>query len=139
MNQQQQDVNRRFAEGTSSVNAEDVDKVIGKESKVFALFQKLGSHAQDFKLLWDLLKDYKNGEYSAVPWKLIAAIVFAFLYLVSPIDAIPDFIPVLGLTDDISVFGLVLAGFGAEIEAYKTWRNSQNALLCESVGGEEEK
>jgi uncharacterized membrane protein YkvA (DUF1232 family) len=38
----------------------------------------------------------------------IALVVGALLYLISPIDAIPDFIPVAGWLDDIAVAGLVL-------------------------------
>jgi uncharacterized membrane protein YkvA (DUF1232 family) len=33
--------------------------------------------------------------------------VLACLYLLSPIDLIPDFIPVIGQTDDLVVIGLV--------------------------------
>ena len=34
--------------------------------------------------------------------------IAALLYLLSPIDAVPDFIPVLGWLDDLVVAGLVL-------------------------------
>lgn len=35
--------------------------------------------------------------------------LFAVLYVLSPIDAIPDAIPLLGWLDDVGVIGLVLA------------------------------
>jgi hypothetical protein len=45
----------------------------------------------------------------------ICAILAGILYIVSPIDAIPDVIPVFGLLDDVLVFAvstLVGLGFG---------------------------
>jgi len=104
------------------VSEEKLNDLTSKESKVKALFKKLGEHIEDVKLLWDMLLDYKNGLYKDVPWKLIAAVVFFFTYLLLPLDVIPDFIPVVGFADDIGVLGLVLAGFTSDIAAYKKWR-----------------
>ncbi len=38
----------------------------------------------------------------------IVLVVAALLYLISPIDAIPDFIPFVGWLDDVALAGLVL-------------------------------
>jgi uncharacterized membrane protein YkvA (DUF1232 family) len=39
----------------------------------------------------------------------IVLIVAALLYLISPIDLVPDFIPFAGWLDDVAVAGLVLS------------------------------
>ena len=75
--------------------------------------------------MWALLLDYRAGEYKAVPWKLIASIGFAVTYLVSPLDIIPDFIPIAGFVDDAAVFALVVSSFQSEIDAYKKWKKEQ--------------
>ncbi|MDQ7784839.1 MAG: YkvA family protein [Desulfomonilaceae bacterium] len=53
------------------------------------------------------LKDYLvSGRGSTAD---IILIVAALLYLISPIDAVPDFIPFAGWLDDVAVAGLVLS------------------------------
>ncbi len=45
---------------------------------------------------------------SEVPSKIKGMIVIGFAYLISPIDIIPDFIPVFGLVDDLLVSVILL-------------------------------
>ena len=52
--------------------------------------------------LWD---HFNSGDVSGTEKVLVIA---ALLYLVSPVDLVPDFIPVAGLLDDAAVAGLVL-------------------------------
>lgn len=53
--------------------------------------------------LWEVVKDPKSD--TAIKAMGIAALV----YLISPIDVIPDFIPMLGLTDDVGVVMYAIA------------------------------
>lgn len=55
-------------------------------------------------------------------WGAIWPIVAALLYGVSPIDLIPDIIPLLGLADDAAVGTLL--GFVA-LRAFLRWRESR--------------
>lgn len=54
--------------------------------------------------------------------KKALAVCGGLLYMVSPIDVIPDFIPVLGWLDDIGVLGLVIAYVTRAQEQVKTRR-----------------
>ena len=113
--------------GGENFTQEDLQKVMNDSATAEKKACNLGEQFENFKLLWSLLKDYWNGEYKNAPWKLIAAIGFAVAYLVSPIDVIPDFIPVLGFVDDASVFALTIAAFQSEINAYKQWKATRQA------------
>lgn len=51
-----------------------------------------------------------------IPLKAKATIIGALGYLISPIDIIPDFIPVLGFSDDAAAVAVALAVVSAYID-----------------------
>lgn len=62
--------------------------------------------------LWKFVQDPN------APWTGKVIAIGALIYLISPIDAIPDVIPVLGLTDDVSIIGLAVAKLAADLQKY---------------------
>ncbi len=52
----------------------------------------------------------------AAPWHVKALMVLAVLYLLLPVDFIPDTIPVLGLVDDLAIVSIVLSYVGNYID-----------------------
>jgi uncharacterized membrane protein YkvA (DUF1232 family) len=55
------------------------------------------------ELRWDTLAMYLACRDRRVPWYAKAVAAVAVAYALSPIDLIPDFIPVLGLLDDLII------------------------------------
>jgi len=103
----------------------DVSTVLKKEKEIEELFSSngpLGKFVADLKLLFAIIKDYYNGDYRQVPFWTIAAIVTALLYVLSPIDAIPDFIPVVGYLDDAAVVTVCLKMIKQDLQVYKEWK-----------------
>jgi uncharacterized membrane protein YkvA (DUF1232 family) len=117
-----------FKRGAAKVTPEDAKRVIDNASGI--LGKVTGSDALKHlagrvQLLIEMVKDYVSGRYTDVPWLIIAAIVFALLYLFMPFDLLPDVIPVIGLTDDLFMLGLCFALVELELEKYKAWRERQ--------------
>jgi uncharacterized membrane protein YkvA (DUF1232 family) len=52
------------------------------------------------------------------------ALVLGVVYILSPVDAIPDVIPVVGWLDDIGVMGLLVSWLLRELDRYPIARQS---------------
>lgn len=81
--------------------------------------------AADLQTMGNMVTDYANGRYKEIPKETIVAVVAAIVYVVSPIDLIPDAIPVVGYADDAALVSFVLSHVHKDIESYRNWKNAQ--------------
>jgi uncharacterized membrane protein YkvA (DUF1232 family) len=106
-------------------NKKETEKILNKSMNI-AFKLRSGPMAQvweDLQLLFSLLKDWLSKEYQEIPLGSVILILGALIYLVNPIDLIPDLIPVLGHIDDVFIIGLVLSQVHADLQAYKEWKD----------------
>ena len=78
---------------------------------------------QDLRLLIPLIKDYWQGNYRDVSIKSIVIFVVALIYIISPIDLIPDYLIGLGQFDDAAILGLSLYFLEKDLRKYKEWKD----------------
>lgn len=114
-----------FEKYSRDVTEDDVSGVLDKEEAILdKITGPLKKFGQNIKLLFSLIKDYKSGAYRAMPWTTIAAVIGSLIYVFSPIDLVPDFIPLAGLLDDAAVIGICLNFIKNDFEKYKIWKES---------------
>lgn len=109
----------------AEVKEEDVDVVMENQEEIADKIQSsnaLKKYTELGKVLFGMIKDYKNNVYRDVPWFTIAAVVFAFLYILNPFDIIPDFIPGIGYVDDFAIFTVCLRFIETDIHNYLDWK-----------------
>lgn len=80
------------------------------------------------QLLTRMVRSYARGEYRAVSWQSMASIVAVLVYFVSPIDVIPDFLPVLGLTDDVALVLWLMRNMSGELMKYNEWEKNEKTI-----------
>lgn len=73
----------------------------------------------NMKEAFNYVSDVFSGKYKDYSMTALITLVAGMVYVVSPIDIIPDFIPVVGFTDDITVFLFVLKSVNDELERYR--------------------
>ncbi|HUS19640.1 MAG TPA: DUF1232 domain-containing protein [Terriglobales bacterium] len=75
----------------------------------------------DVTALVRLIKAWAQGRYRSIPWRSVSLAIAALLYLLSPLDGLPDFIPGLGLLDDVFIVTWVIRAIQKELDKFKMW------------------
>jgi len=127
-----EEVEEEFAKYSNDVTEDDISGVLDKEEAIMGKAKgPLAKFAQNIKLLFSVVKDYANGSYRQVPWGTIAAIVGALVYVFSPIDLVPDFLPVVGLLDDAAVLAACLKLISKDLAKYQAWKKLSDSVKFE--------
>lgn len=71
-----------------------------------------------------MLRAYINGDYRQIPWKSLLMILGSLIYFMMPLDLIPDFIPITGFADDISIIFLVFGSINEDVENFLEFERS---------------
>lgn len=115
-------LDRVLKAGLKKVKSADIDKVI-RRSPTLRRFVRgpLADLAGDVTTLTAMVKDYASGKYREVPEKSILAATVALLYILNPLDLIPDLVPGLGLIDDAAVLTMVVKAIQSDVQNYRSW------------------
>lgn len=85
-------------------------------------FSGLWKHRQELR---HMIADARAGRYR-ISFLTLLAVLGAVLYVVSPFDFIPDFLVILGWSDDVAIIYFLSNRIGKELERY---RNQQHGVL----------
>ncbi len=113
----------------------DIRRVQERADDIEDKLPKLRQWMQHGKLMLALVKDYATGRYREVPYWAISAAALALLYVLNPVDVIPDILPGIGYLDDATVVAFCLKLMERELAKYQEWRLRQSAPAAACGGG----
>lgn len=118
------DVKKQFLT-FKSFTASDKHKVMKNKNAILSILQNssFAGLFDDAKVFFDMLIDYFSGRYNNVPYGAIAAIIGTLLYILNPVDIIPDCIFPVGYTDDAFLLKICLNFIRHDLEQYKNFKN----------------
>lgn len=76
-------------------------------------------------VLFRMIKSIIKGRYplrKSMKW----AMVLIAVYIISPLDFIPDWIPFLGIFDDLGLLAMIISKLTKEIDDFLIWENKEN-------------
>ena len=85
----------------------------------------LSSAKDTLILIRGYLHDVSTGKYKDYELKKLTIIVGAIIYVVTPVDLLPDFIPT-GFVDDLSILGWAANNAAIELNRYKCSKELEN-------------
>ena len=99
---------RKFARRASTQDVPEIARKLGAMNRgpVVKIWDKV-------QVLWSFIRDPE------VAWAKKATAVGSLVYLVSPLDAVPDFIPAAGLLDDVAVILFVVQMLAESLKSYE--------------------
>ncbi|MDL0431882.1 YkvA family protein [Marinobacter sp. TBZ242] len=122
--------NEQLKTEASKVHGDDVADLLARQKAIEDKVRnsgKLRRFGTDIRLMFAMLRDYWQGNYRNVPWKSIAAIAGALIYVLNPLDLIPDVLLGIGFLDDAGVVAACLAMVESDLIRYAAWKDHETA------------
>ena len=121
---------KKYDEAKELLNdTERVESLLQKLEKKLETLPVVGEGLAVVPVMMSLLRNYIRKEYTDIPVGSVIAIVAAFLYLISPIDIIPDALGPIGYADDVLVIAACWKLVGSDVKAYEKWRDEHLNML----------
>lgn len=77
------------------------------------------------EVVFRMLKAYYNKEYRGISSRTLGLLVLGLLYFVLPVDFIPDFIPLVGYIDDLTVILAIFKSLNTDVEKFLEWERTK--------------
>ena len=129
---QQKQANERLSRDADKVTENDVFDIMNRADEIRDRVESNGPlkrFVKDVSLMSSLIRDYWNHSYREIHWWALSAVVAALAYVLSPIDLIPDILPLFGFVDDAMVVGACLLLVEQQLSEYEAWKLTQKKRL----------
>ena len=98
-----------------------IERVNQRAQDIEGKLPKLKTLFEQGKVMLSMVQDYWKGSYREVPSWAIGAVALALLYVLNPVDVLPDVLLGVGYLDDATVVAFCLKLVQREIERYQEW------------------
>src|SRR5256886_17567992 len=109
---------------------------VGNPQRLQSLFEEAAKQAASmpkepfaetwayFQAMLRLIRAYSEGKYCDLPESTLVVIIAAIIYVVNPLDVIPDALPALGYLDDATVIALAVRRSRQALDDFMSWETT---------------
>jgi len=115
---------------TKSIDDNTTKSTISKAMNYLKFYKNIGKLSKIYEDIVDIvimLEMYIRGKYT-IPRGVMLAYVAAIIYLITPIDLILDYIPIIGYADDFGVITYVISLYKSELDKFTKLRKTDVEL-----------
>lgn len=133
-------LNKEKVEGIFGEYKEKAKALLSDDAKIDAFLVKLenklkevpvvGTELADIIVIAELVKAYVKKEYREVSTSSIVVALAALIYFVTPIDLIPDMIPLMGFADDVAIIVLAMKFIHEDLQQFKAWQAQESTEMA---------
>jgi len=76
----------------------------------------------DLSVAYNMIQDTVAKNYTELPTNTLMMLTAVLLYVISPVDVIPDTIPVVGWLDDAWVISRLFPALRKDVDKYRAWK-----------------
>lgn len=85
--------------------------------------------AQDAGGLVRMVRATVAGRYRRLGRRTLVAVVAGLIYLLDPLDMIPDVVPVVGFVDDAAVLAWLISRVRRDLDEYLAWEAGEDGVI----------
>lgn len=125
--------NKHNSEAEEMLEDEDkMERFLQRLEKKLKTIPMAGSSLAYVPMMISMVRMFIMKEYTDTPVTSIVSIVTTLIYVLSPIDLVPDAIPGIGYVDDAFVVSACLALVRTDLEDYRSWRE-KNGMEIDDI------
>lgn len=110
------------------------NSLLSDKAKVLSLLAVLGRYLkkgglrkvrEDLSVFGHYSSDIIHGRYKDYKASSLTLVVAAILYVISPLDILPDLLP-LGFIDDVAIVTWAASKLASELDNYRKWKGTSS-------------
>lgn len=122
----QEELEKGFEQAKNLLKDQDkVEIFLLRLEEKLKLIPIAGDRLANIPVMASLIRSFMKHEYTDIPIGSIIAITSALIYFVSPLDLLPDSIPIMGYIDDAAVIAVCWRLVESDVKEYVKWRDDK--------------
>lgn len=100
----------------------EIIRQLKRTFRVLSGFPSVQSIFSELILFIEFVESYRANQYRSISPATLFTAAFGIIYLLSPIDLLPDYIPFLGWIDDIAILRVIIEVIRTDLRKFRIWK-----------------